>query len=99
MKRSAFGALCATALAASTIAAAAVAGAAPSGSRSVQDTVRSLEANGYRVILNRVGGAPLEDCAVTAVRPGREVTETRRNARDKRVEHVLYTTVYVDAAC
>ncbi|MBY0286555.1 hypothetical protein [Mycolicibacterium tusciae] len=75
------------------------AAAAPAGPRTVQDTVTSLESNGYKVILNKVGSAPLEQCTVTGVRPGRDVTEFRQNRRDQLVERVLYTTVYVDASC
>lgn len=68
---------------------------------SAQDTVNRLESEGYRVILNKVGAAPLDHCMVTAVRPGRDVT-TRVNelgAGDTTREEVLYTTVYVDAKC
>lgn len=73
--------------------------AAPAGPDSAQDTVNRLESNGYKVILNKVGTAPLEQCTVSGVRPGREVTEFRQNRRDQTVERVLYTTVYVDASC
>lgn len=73
--------------------------AAPAGSKSVQDTIEQLESTGYKVILNRVGSARLDQCTVGAVRPGRDVTELRQNARDQTVERVLYTTVYVDAVC
>jgi hypothetical protein len=75
------------------------AAAAPSGPSSVAETVAALEASGYRVTLNKVGAAPLPECTVSAVRPGREVTEMRSNARDRTVERVVYTTVYVDVAC
>lgn len=43
--------------------------AAPTGSSDVDDTVRTLEADGYNVIVNRAGIAPLTGCTVTAVRP------------------------------
>lgn len=81
------------------IAAAPPAAAAPTGPDSVQDTVSRLESKGYKVILNKVGSAPLEQCTVSGVRPGRDVTEFRQNRRDQLVERVLYTTVYVDASC
>uniref|UniRef100_A0A5Q5CL93 PASTA domain-containing protein n=1 Tax=Mycobacterium sp. (strain JLS) TaxID=164757 RepID=A0A5Q5CL93_MYCSJ len=81
------------------IAAAQPAAAAPTGPDSVQDTVSRLESKGYKVILNKVGSAPLEQCTVSGVRPGRDVTEFRQNRRDQLVERVLYTTVYVDASC
>lgn len=75
------------------------AAAAPSGGNSVQDTVSELESAGHKVILNKVGSAPVDQCVVTAVRPGRDVTELRRNQRNQTVERVLYTTVYVDVSC
>lgn len=81
------------------IASAPPATAAPTGPGTVQDTVSKLESNGYKVILNKVGSAPLDQCTVTGVRPGRDVTEYRQNRRDQLVERVLYTTVYVDASC
>lgn len=75
------------------------AAAAPSGGNSVQDTASELESTGHKVILNKVGSAPVDQCVVTAVRPGRDVTELRRNQRNQTVERVLYTTVYVDVSC
>jgi hypothetical protein len=43
--------------------------AAPSGSSSVDDTVASLQANGYIVIVTRLGGVESSNCSVNAVRP------------------------------
>ena len=73
--------------------------AAPSGPGSAADTLASLQERGYRVIVNKVGGAALEDCTVGAIRPGRAVTEMRRDSRGRTVENVVYTTVYLDAVC
>jgi hypothetical protein len=68
--------------------------------RSVQDTVNALEAEGYRVILSKVGRAPLGQCTVGAVRPGHAVTEQRQDNRTNRtLQRTLYTTVYVDVIC
>jgi hypothetical protein len=75
------------------------ASAAPSGPRSVTDTVASLEAQGFKVIVNKVGHAPLDQCTVGRVRQGQEVTELKRNRRDQTVARIKYTTIYVDAAC
>jgi hypothetical protein len=75
------------------------ASAAPSGPRSLADTVASLEAHGFKVIVNKVGHAPLDQCTVGGVRQGQEVTELKRNRRDQTVERIKYTTVYVDAVC
>jgi len=46
-----------TALASGFVALAAIANAAPTGPSQVDDTVRSLEAEGYNVIVNRTGAA------------------------------------------
>ncbi|KUH64502.1 hypothetical protein AU184_16845 [Mycolicibacterium novocastrense] len=99
MKKSALVTIALSALATAMIAATEPAAAAPTGPGSVQDTINRLEGNGYKVILNKVGSAPLEKCTISGVRPGREVTEFRQNRRDQLVERVLYETVYVDASC
>ena len=57
-------------VAAFTVTLAAVANAAPSGPSSVDQTVQTLEASGYNVIVNRTGAAPMSQCTVSAVRPG-----------------------------
>jgi hypothetical protein len=91
--------LTATALAASTVALAAVANAAPSGPSSVDQTVNTLEASGYNVIINRTGAAPLSECTVSAVRPGQ--THSTQDSRGGSSINTTVTsqTVYVDVAC
>ncbi|OBI79745.1 hypothetical protein A5663_18730 [Mycobacterium sp. E740] len=89
----------AVSLSAATIVGTAAASAAPSGPRSAADTVASLEAQGFKVIVNKVGHAPLDQCTVRGVRQGQDVTELKRNRRDQTVERVRYTTVYVDTTC
>ncbi|RAV05363.1 hypothetical protein DQP55_25430 [Mycolicibacterium sp. GF69] len=78
---------------------AAPAPAAPSGPGSAQDTVKSLEDSGYTVIVSKTGSAPLTKCAVSSIRPGRDVTEMRRNVRDRTVQRMVYRTMYVDVTC
>lgn len=78
---------------------AAPAPAAPSGPGSAQDTVKSLEDSGYKVIVSKSGSAPLTKCAVSSIRPGRDVTEMRRDMRDRTVQRVVYRTLYVDVTC
>lgn len=99
MKMTALATIGLSGLATLMIAAAPQAAAAPTGPDSVQDTVNRLESNGFKVILNKVGAAPLDQCTISAVRPGRDVTELRQNRRDQTVERLLYKTVYVDATC
>lgn len=77
------------------------AGAAPIGPRNAADVIAALEDRGYEVILNKIGAAPLTDCGVTAVRPGRQVSELVHTSqgRNRTVERVKYATVHVDASC
>lgn len=77
------------------------AGAAPAGPRNAADTIAALEDQGYKVILNKIGGAPLSGCTVTAIRPGRQVAELVPEAqgRNRTVERTQYTTIHVDAKC
>jgi hypothetical protein len=86
-------------LAVASLGLAAPAVAAPSGTGSAQDTINELQANGFKVILNRFGDAPLDQCAVTSIRPGREITEARTGSGGDLIQVVLYTTVYVAVSC
>ena len=58
------------AVAAAALGLAGAANAAPSGPTTAAQTVNNLQAQGFRVIVNKVGTAPLEQCVVSAVRPG-----------------------------
>ena len=49
--------------------------APPAGHDTAQTVVSNLQSSGYKVILNRVGGAPLDQCTVTSVTPGEPVTQ------------------------
>ena len=53
--------------------------AAPSGIGSAQDTVNELEHNGFKVVLNKMGAAPLDHCTVDSVRPGETVSRLVQN--------------------
>lgn len=101
MKSFAFAALAAGALVAGSLGLVAPAAAAPSGPGTAQDTVNSLQASGYQVVLNKVGNAPLEQCTVTAVRPGQ--TYSRTDSGVPGANHPVTTitdqTVYVDLRC
>jgi hypothetical protein len=88
-----------TAVVASSIALAAVADAAPSGPSTVDQTVRTLEASGYHVIVNRSGAAPLSQCTVDAVRPGQTHSTTDSRGGSSLTTTVTSQTVYVDVTC
>ena len=96
MNKFTFATVAATALSAVIAGLAAPAAANPSGTGSAQDIINSLEASGYKVILNKLGDAPLDQATVVAVRPGREVTHRVTESGGDSIEQVLYTTVYVD---
>jgi hypothetical protein len=98
-----------TSLTAGVVAAAAfgltvTANAAPAGPSSVDATIDHLRAQGFDVIVNRVGIAPLEQCTVNAVRPGQTFSRSDTgsglpgSAYDI-VTTVTSKTVYVDIVC
>ena len=77
------------------------ANAAPSGP-SVDATVNQLRAEGFKVIVNRVGTAPLDQCTLNAVRPGQTFSRTDSGvpgADNDIVTTVTTQTVYVDVTC
>jgi hypothetical protein len=79
-----------------------VANAAPSGPVTASETVNSLQAGGFHVILNKVGTAPLDTCSVSSVRPGQTFARTDSGAPgagSSIVTTVTSKTVYVDVAC
>ena len=75
-----------------------LASAAPTGPVNAATTIQDLQANGYRVILNKVGAEPLSACHVTSIRPGQPVTETVPAGGGDTMLKVVYTPVYVDVA-
>ena len=72
--------------------------AAPSGVGSAQDTVHELENNGYKVVLNKLGSGPLDQCTVDSVRPGEMVMHAAAAGGDF-VSRIVYQTVYLTAKC
>ncbi len=99
MKKFGIATIVAGGLTAAILGLAAPAAAAPTGPGSAQDTINELQADGYNVIVNRIGSAPLDQAAVVAVRPGQ--TYERRDsgvpgAGNDVVTTVTNKTVYVD---
>jgi len=94
--------LTAGALASAALGLAGIADAAPSGSPSIDATVSQLRAQGFQVIVNRVGTAPVDQCTLGAVRPGQTFSRTDSGvpgADDDLVTTVTNKTVYVDVTC
>ena len=97
MKKLGLATVAASGLAAAILGLAAPAAAAPSGPGSAQETINDLKADGYNVIVNRVGGAPLDQATVVAVRPGQTYSRTDSgNPGDSLATTVTDKTVYVD---
>jgi hypothetical protein len=97
MKKLGFATVVATGLAAAVIGLAGPAAAAPSGPGNAQQTINELQADGYNVIVNRVGSAPLDQATVVSVRPGQTYVRTDRSGPgDDLVTHTTNKTVYVD---
>jgi hypothetical protein len=85
--------------AAAIVALAAPAAAAPTGPGNAQQTINELQTQGYTVIVNRIGTAPLDQATVVAVRPGQ--TYSRTDTGVPGAGNDIYTTVtgktvYVD---
>jgi hypothetical protein len=76
---------------------AAPAGAAPTGPGNAQDTINQLQADGYNVIVSRVGATPLDRATVVAVRPGQNYSRTDSGTPGDSLETtVTGKTIYVD---
>jgi hypothetical protein len=99
MKKFAIPAFVAGAMMTSVLGATAIAAAAPSGSSSVDDTVRTLEASGYTVIVNRSGTAPSSSCTVASIQPGQTYSTVDSRGSSSPSETILSKTVRVDLAC
>jgi hypothetical protein len=89
----------ATVLAAAALASAGVAGAAPSGPSRAEDVVRTLEADGYHVFVNRIGSGPLSSCTVSSVQPGQTYSTMDSRGGSSPALTVLAKTMHVDLAC
>ena len=84
------------------LALAGAADAAPTGPGTAAATVSALQADGFHVILNKTGTAPLDQCVVNSVRPGQTFGRTDSGAPgagSSIVNTVTAKTVYVDVDC
>ncbi|WP_425005243.1 hypothetical protein [Mycolicibacterium sp. S3B2] len=98
MNKITFATVAAAGLSAAILGLAAPAAAAPSGS-DAQATISQLEADGNRVIVNRLSSAPLSQAEVVAVRPGPALRGTVPNTGyndDNRQGVVTGQVYYVD---
>lgn len=94
--------MAAGAMALAALGLAGVANAAPSGPVTASETVSSLQADGFHVVLNKIGTAPLDSCVASGVRPGptfARVDSGAPGAGSSIVTTVTSKTVYVDVNC
>ena len=68
-----------TALTAATLGLAAPALAAPTGAGNAQDTISSLQDQGYKVIVNRLSASPLSEASVVSVGEGPTFSHNNTN--------------------
>jgi len=99
MKKFTVATLAASGLAAAILGLAVPADAVPTGPGNAQDTVNALEAQGYQVIVNRLGSTPLDQATVVAVRPGQTYSRSDSGAPgagNDLITTVTGKTVYID---
>ncbi len=101
MKKFGFATVIASGLIAAVLGFAGPAAAAPSGPGNADQTISQLQAQGYKVIVNRIGSTPLDQATVVAVRPGQTYSRTDTGSgapgsSDDLVTTVTGRTVYVD---
>lgn len=87
------------AMAAAALGLAGVGQAAPTEATQAEGTVKALEAQGYNVILNRTGTAPLSACTVASVQPGHTYSTVDSRGGSSPSETVAARTVLVDLVC
>ena len=80
MNKVTFATIAAAGLAAAAFGLTSPASAAPTDVGSAQDTINSLQAQGYEVIVHKVGNAPLSQCSVSAIKPGHTFSRTDSGA-------------------
>lgn len=99
MRNFGFAAITATALTAGALGLAAPALAAPTGAGNAQDTISSLQDQGYKVVVNRQSTAPLSEATVVSIGEGPAFTHSVSGANrddDKLYGPVTTRTVYVN---
>lgn len=86
-------------LAAGSVSLAGPANGAPAGADTVDRTVKSLQAQGYTVIVNKTGAAPRDECTVSAVRQGQTHDTVDSRGGGSVNTTVIARTVYLDVTC
>jgi hypothetical protein len=72
------------------------AAAAPSGFGNAQDTINSLQSQGFNVVLNGAAVYPLSGCKVTGIEG---LNSSNIDSSGRRIDPNQFDTVYVDISC
>jgi hypothetical protein len=99
MNNFAFATVVGSGLATAILGLAGPAAAAPTGPGNAQDTVNALQAQGYNVIINKLGSGPLSQSTVVGVRTGPTYSRTDSGipgAGNDLITTITARTVYVD---
>jgi len=98
MKKIGFAAAVASGIGAALIGLTGPALAAPTGTGDALDTIARLQREGYTVVVNRIGNAPLQNASVVAIRDGQTFLRTDNGVAGANhpTTQVLNKTVYVD---
>lgn len=67
--------------------------------QSAQDVVTQMQSNEYRVIVNRIGTLPLDQCTVTSLTNGTPIVTPVTAGAGAMTFKTLYTTAYLTADC
>ena len=70
----------------------------PSGDNP-QIVMNRLTSNGYKVVLNKFGAAPLDQCKVTSTTPGQQVQTLVSSQGPGMNWNTVYTTIYLTVDC
>lgn len=79
MRKFGFATLIGTAATAASLGLAAPVIAAPTGAGNAQDTIASLQAQGYKVVVSRLSETPLDQASVVSIGEGPTFSKTDQN--------------------
>jgi hypothetical protein len=81
---------------ATTLGLSSMADAAPSGFGNAQDTINTLQGQGFNVVLNGAAVYPLSSCKVTGIEG---LNSSNIDSVGRRTDPTQFDTVYVDISC
>jgi hypothetical protein len=71
--------------------------ATPATGDKAQTVINQLQSSGFKVILNRIGSAPLDQCTVSSTTPGQQIISPVTAGAGSLSWVVQFTTIYLTA--